>query len=473
MIKKVRTRFSPSPTGNIHLGNIRTALFSALYAKKHQGIFVLRIEDTDLERSKELYTEKLQEDLNWLGIHWQEGPKVDGNYGPYWQSQRAHFYQEYYQQLEELELIYPCFCSDQELNLSRKIQLSRGQAPRYAGTCLKLSKEDINARLEKGEKPAWRFKVLKGQNIDFVDLVKDLQQFKSDDIGDFIVRRQDGSSPFLFCNSVDDSLMEISHVVRGEDHISNTPRQLLILKALGLPYPQYAHLSMITGDDGSPLSKRHGSFSIIELREQGYLPIAIINYLARLGHACDSQALLPFDQLANHFNLEKISRSPARFDVNQLLFWQKQAIQALSHDELDRWLGESVLSQVPGAMHTLFIETVRGNIHFPKDALHWAKIFFHEIVNFSNEDKLVLVDAGEQYFVEAEQAFDRHGLNWHEVAEEIKSSLGVNGKKLFMPMRIALTGQKNGPELQAILQLLGLPKIKHRLGLAFKSVASS
>lgn len=471
MTAAVRTRFSPSPTGNIHLGNIRTALFSALYAKKHHGSFILRIEDTDRERSKEEYTDSLQHDLRWLGIEWQEGPTVGGDYGPYWQSQRAHFYDEFYRQLESAGAIYPCFCTDQELNLSRKIQLSRGQAPRYAGTCRRLSKEEIAVRLEKGDKPAWRFLVPKAITVEFVDLVKDTQQFKSDDIGDFIVRRADGSAPFLFCNAIDDSMMEVSHVVRGEDHVANTPRQLMILQALGLSAPQYAHLSMITGDDGAPLSKRHGSFSVFELRDQGYLPLAILNYLSRLGHACEAQELLSFESLAEHFNLEKISRSPARFDLNQLLFWQKHAIQAMDHEALWKWLGNSALNQVPEASRDLFIDTVRGNIHFPEDALAWAKIFFHETVHYNLDDKDILTEAGEQYFVEAELAFDRHGLNWQAIAQDMKASLGVTGKKLFMPMRIALTGQKHGPELQPVLQLLTLQKIKHRLSSAFKNVA--
>jgi glutamyl/glutaminyl-tRNA synthetase len=207
------------------------------------------------------------------------------------------------------------------------------------------------------------------------------------------------------------------------------------------------------------------------LRDQGYLSIAIINYLARLGHATEAQMLLSFDQLAAHFNIEKISRSPARFDLNQLLFWQKQAIQAMDHVVMWQWLGDKVLSQVPHESRDLFINTVRGNIHFPDDARQLAKIFFHETVNYNQDDAAILVEAGEQYFVEAELAFDRHGLDWKAIANDMKTSLGVAGKKLFMPMRIALTGQQHGPELQPILQLLGIQKIKHRLGSAFKRVA--
>lgn len=326
---KVRTRFSPSPTGMIHLGNARAALFSALYAEKNHGTFILRVEDTDAVRSEERFVDSLIDDLHWLNVFWEEGPGADGSYGPYYQSQRQDIYAKYYAILEEKKLIYPCFCSDQELNLARKIQLSRGQAPRYSGTCKKLSAEEIQQRLADGIKPAWRFSIPANEKIEFVDLVKGQQSFQTNDIGDFIVRRADGTAPFLFCNAIDDAMMEVSHVLRGEDHLPNTPRQILILKTLNLHEPQYGHLSLIVGDDGSPLSKRHGSFSVNDIRDKGYLSIAIMNYLARLGHTCDTQELLDFDHLAPHFHLEKLSKSAARFDLSQLMFWQKTAIQAL------------------------------------------------------------------------------------------------------------------------------------------------
>ncbi|MBX3708808.1 MAG: glutamate--tRNA ligase [Gammaproteobacteria bacterium] len=464
----IRTRFSPSPTGMIHLGNARAALFSALFAAKHQGVFILRIEDTDASRSDIRFVESLQEDLHWLGVYWQEGPGVSGVYGPYWQSQRQDIYASYYKILEEKKFIYPCFCTDQELMLARKIQLSRGQAPRYAGTCSKLSAVEISQRLKEGKKPAWRFSIPAHQSIEFVDIVKGQQHFKSDDIGDFIVRRADGTAPFLFCNAIDDAVMKVSHVLRGEDHLANTPRQIMLLRALDLHVPHYGHLSLIVGDDGSPLSKRHGSFSIHEMREKGYLPIAIMNYLARLGHICDSQALLNFDGLAPHFHLEKLSRSPARFDLSQLMFWQKIAIQALDVPGLWRWLGENIQNQVPENLRDTFAETIKTNIEFPYDAAMWAKIFFHENVHIDEPELTILRNAGEQFFVEAEQAIDKHGVDFVNVLTEMKQTLGVQGKKLYMPLRIALTGKMHGPELAHIAELLGKKKIKHRLSQAFK-----
>lgn len=466
----VRTRFSPSPTGKLHLGSMRTALFCALYAAQHNGVFILRIEDTDAVRSEERYVDGLQTDLLWMGVDWQEGPKKEGNHGPYWQSQRQAIYDKYYDQLEQSEKIYPCFCTDAELNLARKLQLTRGQAPRYNRTCLKLSKEEITKRLAAGEKCAWRFYIKDGEKIEFDDIVKGPQLFQSNDIGDFIVRRADGTPPFLFCNAIDDAEMKISHVLRGEDHVANTPRQILILNALNLKPPLYGHLSLIVGDDGSPLSKRHGSFSVDEMREQGYLPLALINYLGRLGHTCDSQALLSFQEMARHFHLDKLSRSPARFDVNQLLYWQKTAVMSMDTPMLLRWIGESVQNQVPLDQQTLFAETIKANVVFPHDALTWAKICFHENVEVEENERAILQAAGEQYFVEAEQAIDKYGMDFKQVFSEMKNLLKVEGKKLFMPMRIALTGKMNGPELAQIAVILGIKKIKHRLGHVFKLI---
>lgn len=471
-MKKIRTRFSPSPTGLIHLGNARTALFANLFAEKESGAFILRIEDTDVARSEEQYVNALKDDLHWLYIDWQEGPDKDGPFGPYWQSQRHHIYVDYYHQLEMQKKIYPCFCTDEQLAVSRKVQLARGEAPRYAGTCELLTEEEIKRRIANGEKHAWRFKVTKGEQVDFNDLVKGAQHFNTDDLGDFIVRRADGTAPFLFCNAIDDAVMSITHVLRGDDHLANTPRQILILRALNLRVPHYGHLSMITGDDGSPLSKRNGSVSVQDMRRQGYLPLAIINYLARLGHSFDiaspnGQALLNFGHLAFEFSVERLSRSPARFDKAQLLFWQKLAVEMLDKDSMWRWLGESIKAQVPENKQTLFIDTVRNNIVFPHDALIWAKNFFHESAPLDAACAKIIVDAGEQFFVEAEQAVNRFGTDYHAVTQEMKNTLHVQGKKLFMPLRIALTGRVDGPGLGDIMSILGIEKVKHRLSHAF------
>lgn len=466
----IKTRFSPSPTGMLHLGNVRAALFSVLYAKRHNGHFILRIEDTDALRSEEKYAEILQEDLKWLGINWQEGPEVGGPHGPYWQSQRHEVYAKYYDQLEEMKMAYPCFCSEQELALNRKIQLSRGQPPRYAGTCSNLTKDEINARTLEGKKPALRFRVPLNTPIEFEDLVKGPQKFNSDDIGDFIIRRAEGTASFMFCNAIDDSLMQVTNVLRGEDHLTNTPRQLMILQALKMQQPQYGHLSLILGDDGTPLSKRHGSFSLHDLKEQGYLPAAVLNYLARLSHTYDEQHLMDINELAAHFNTNRMSRAAARFDRNQLLHWQKEAVTKLNNDELWQWLGEDIKKIVPAQFTDLFVETVKPNIFFPFEAEDWARIFFNNEVTIDTENLAVLKEAGENFFSAAATSVSNNGADLKTILDDLKKQLNVSGKRLFMPVRIALTGQLHGPELAQIAGLLGKDKMHQRFSAALTLV---
>lgn len=451
----IKTRFCPSPTGYLHLGNARTALFSALYAKSAAGHFILRIEDTDAVRSEEKYTEQLQVDLHWLGVDWQEGPVVGGEYGPYFQSERRNIYDKYYQQLIEKNLAYPCFCTDQELMLNRKIQLSRGQAPKYPGTCSALTAEDIQARLAKGLKPALRFRVPAKVAIEFIDVVKGPQKFNSDDIGDFIIRRADGSSSFMFCNAVDDALMKVTHVLRGEDHLTNTPRQLLILSALQLIAPQYGHLSLIASDDGSQLSKRQGSASLQDFHAQGYLPVALINYLARLGHGIEEQKLFNFADLAERFRLDKLSKSSARFDQHQLLFWQKTAVMNLSNEAMWQWLGNHMKTSVPDDKRIEFIDMVRKNCCFPQEAEKWAEIFFAGKIHRDEESSETLKNVDAKFFASAQQAISLYGIDFKAVLDHIKNETGLSGKNLFLPMRLVLTGERHGAELAQIAAMLG------------------
>lgn len=464
----VRTRFAPSPTGLLHIGNARAAFYSALFAKKAKGIFILRIEDTDLVRSETKYVASLEEDLKWLGIHWQEGLGVDGQHGPYWQSQRHAIYLHYYEELIAKNSTYPCFCSEEDLALERKLQLSRGQPPRYRGTCYSLTAEEIERRLAKGLKPTLRFHVPAKEEIQFNDLIKGPQSFNSSDIGDFIIRRADGTASFMFCNAIDDALMKVTQVLRGEDHLANTPRQLMIMKALGLQQPHYGHLAMITGEDGTPLSKRHGSFNLNDLRQRGYLPQAIINYLGRLGHSYDSLELLSFDQLAEGFHLSKVSRSAAHLDLNQLLHWQKLALAQLDLNALWLWMGEKIRALVPEDKQDQFAETVKPNLCFPEDAAKWATIFFQPYLDFTHEEVTVFEQAGEQFFVEAEQAVEAHGTDFKNILQEIKKALNLSGKQLYHPLRLALTGRSDGPELAQVASLLGPERMRERFSRAFK-----
>ncbi len=458
-----KTRFCPSPTGYIHLGNARTALFSWLLQHHSQGHFLLRIEDTDQERSQVIYSNALQVDLNWMGLHWDEGPGCDQGRGPYFQSERQPIYDQYYATLETQGLAYTCFCKEDELALQRKLQLSQGKPPRYSGTCRNLSKEEIQTRLAQGEKAVLRFVVADDGIIEYTDFVRGKQRFLTADIGDFIIRRSDGTSPFMYCNAIDDALMQVTHVVRGEDHIANTPRQRLILAALNLPIPEYGHISLIMGPDGTPLSKRNGSHSIQDLRVAGYLPIAINNYLARLGHYYGHDQFLSLAELAAEFKLESLSKSPAKFNADQLEYWQKEALLRLSSADFWQWLPEMVQEEVPSHDQEAFLDLIRSNVHLPKDAEYWLAVVYHQLPAFTKEQQALLKQATPAYFDTAIHVIERIGLDYAVIIDDIKQKLALKGRALFMPLRIALSGVEHGPELAKLLKLLPLPVVLQRL----------
>jgi glutamyl-tRNA synthetase len=469
MTTQLKARFCPSPTGLVHLGNVRTALFNALLAYGHKGIFLLRIEDTDKERSKPEFTELLMEDLRWLGLQWQEGPEHEMGHGPYWQSQRQPIYDRYYGQLEAQGIAYPCFCSEQQLALARKLQRAAGKPPRYPGTCRNLTKEQVDEKIAKGLTPVLRFAVPLNQTIVFTDLVRGEQRFQSNDLGDFIIRRTDGTSPFMFCNAIDDALMGVTHALRGEDHLTNTPRQIMILEALKLTIPHYGHINLIVGSDGAPLSKRHGSRSVQELKQEGFLPIAVVNYLARLGHYYQDESFMSFAELSQKFAVENLGRAPARYDANQLLYWQKEAINRLDDEGLWQWMGPSVHALVPVSARHHFMSAIKTNICFPVDAEHWAKIFFADELSINQEHQTLLQQATSKFFEVAADAVRQNGADFAAVSSALKEQLAVTGKALFQPLRVALTGELHGPEMVKIFTLLGAEKIQKRLRACCKS----
>ena len=279
----MRVRFAPSPTGQLHVGNARTALFNWLLARGHHGTFILRIEDTDTERSTADADAAIVRDLKWLGLDWDEGPDVGGARGPYRQSERLHLYNSYANELLGSGHAYYCFCSIAQLEAERQAAVAEGRPARYSGTCRALSREQADARIAAGEHPAIRFSVPENRDITFDDVVRGQVRFNTDVIGDFVIVRADEHPAYNFAVVVDDALMEVSEVVRGEDHISNTPRQILLYEALGFAPPRFAHLALVLGPDHTPLSKRHGATSVVEFRAKGYLPEALVNYLALIG----------------------------------------------------------------------------------------------------------------------------------------------------------------------------------------------
>jgi len=473
-----KTRFAPSPTGLLHIGNLRTALFNVLYARQQQGVFLLRCEDTDPERSKESFLQALMDDLRWLGMDWQEGPEVEGALGPYRQSERSATYATYYQKLEEADQAYPCFCSPEELALSRKAQRSAGLPPRYSGKCAHLSAAERQQRLDDGRQPTLRFRVANESVTKFSDLVRGEQAYSGKDIGDFIIRRADGSPAFFFANAIDDALMQVSCVLRGEDHITNTPRQLMILTALGLKHAQYGHTSLILGQDGQPLSKRNGSRSLKELRAMGYFPVAILNHLARLGHHYRDESLMTLEELSAGFQLGSLGKAPARHDEFQLNHWQKLALAACDDSELLSWLqeqrpeAEKALSElVPESDLTAFITAVRANIEQPQDAYHWAKQIFAEPV-MSEAAVEVLQNTSAELFKAALELLPE-AEDFRSFAKAVGKAAGVKGKGLFMPLRAALSGETHGPEMGQMFPLMGKDRVAVRLQAALKQTGEA
>ena len=457
------TRFAPSPTGELHLGNARTALFNYLLARRAGGRFLLRIEDTDAQRSQEAHLAVVLDDLRWLGLDWDAGPQREDERGPYRQSQRGPLYARFFEALEQQDAVYPCFCTPLELEASRRAQLGSGRPPRYAGTCRALSAQQRRARQAEGLPATLRYRVPTGRRIEFVDLVHGQQSFLSDDIGDFVVRRADGTAAFFFCNAVDDASMGITHVLRGEDHLANTPRQLLILETLGLRAPSYGHVSLIVGPDGAPLSKRHGATSVREYRQSGYRAEALRNHLFRLGHSSGEHGLLDLAAMARAFDPAHLGRASAHFDAQQLRVWQKEVVHHLSADEARAWLAPVLPEGVGESAAGAFVDAILPNVVLPEDAQPWAHIVFGPPPALEPEGEAIIRLAGERYFSAAAQAAAEKGNDLAAIAAAVRAATGRKGAELYMPLRLALTGRSHGPELAPLLKLLPAGQAEARL----------
>ena len=457
------TRFAPSPTGELHLGNARTALFNLLLARQAGGRLLLRIEDTDADRSREAHTAALMADLRWLGIEWDAGPDREDEYGPYRQSQRGALYAQYFAELQQRDTVYPCFCSALELSLSRRAQLAAGRPPRYAGTCRNLSHAEREQRRAQGLPATLRFRVPPGERVAFVDFVHGPQSFVTDEIGDFVVRRADGSAAFFFSNAVDDARMRVTHALRGEDHLTNTPRQLLILTALGLPAPAYGHVALIVGADGAPLSKRHGAVSVRGYRERGYQPAALLNHLFRLGHSTPLHGLLTATEMARAFDLTHLGRAPARFDEQQLNVWQKDAVHHLSTDAARAWLGGILPAGLDERAAAAFVAALLPNLVLPEDARPWVEIVFGGPPALEPAGEVLVRQAGAGYFSAAAAAAAKDGNDLPAIAGAVRAATGRKGAELYMPLRVALTGRAHGPELAPLLKAMPPGKALERL----------
>jgi glutamyl-tRNA synthetase len=467
------TRFAPSPTGALHLGNARTALFNDLAARASGGRMVLRIEDTDAERSDETLLARLLEDLRWLGLGWSEGPDVGGPHGPYRQSERGGHYAAAIRTLETQGRVYPCFCAPEELRLSRKAQLAAGRPPRYAGTCAALTGAEVACRMAGGARPAVRFRVPAGRVIEFDDLIHGPQRFASDDIGDFVIRRADGSVAFFLGNAVDDAAMGITLVLRGDDHLANTPRQILLLEALGLPVPRYGHLPLVLGASGAPLSKREGAASLGDLRAQGYLAGALRNYLVRLGHASTAEGWLDTNEMPRHFDLARTSRSAAHFDDAQLRHWQREAVGRASEAELLGWLSGRLERLGDARRRAAFLAAVRGNLLFPVDVEPLVAVVCDSGLTLDGDAQREVRAAGRAFFDQALAAWAAHAPDFKAWTRAVGAATGRKGAALFMPLRAALTGTTHGPELAPLVTLIGGERVVERIQAAGAHAATA
>ena len=459
----MRLRFAPSPTGQLHVGNARTALFNWLLAHGKDGTFILRIEDTDAERSTRESELSILEDLRWLGLDWDEGPDVEGPHGPYRQSERLHLYASYANELIGGDHAYYCFCSAKQLDADRQAMLASGRPPRYAGTCRNLPKAETRARMDAGERPVIRFRVPAEVDVTFTDLVRGDVTFSSEVIGDPVIVRSDGRPAYNFAVVVDDALMEITHVIRGEDHISNTPRQVLMYQALGFTPPQFAHLSLVMGPDHTPLSKRHGATSVMEFRERGYLPEALVNYLALIGWSPGGDdELLPVGELASRFNVEDVGHSAGIFDPEKLAWMNRHYMKAASPARL---AGESARyflqagfmhQRTPEAMDYLasLLPLAVGSVDRLEEITDRVRfVFAYDAAAALARPEIaaVLHEPGAREVIAALAVeitgplLDRDAFR--AMANRVKERSGQKGKSLFHPIRAALTGESGGPEL--------------------------
>lgn len=484
--QEFRVRFAPSPTGPFHIGGARSALFNWLLARKHGGKFVMRIEDTDLERSTRESEQNIMEALRWLGIDWDEGVDVGGPYGPYRQTERLPIYHEYTERLLTAGLAYHCYCSEEELEAERQQQMAKGETPRYAGRCRCLSAED-KARLEaEGRKYTVRFKVPENKQIIFNDLVRGVVSFESNGVGDFVIVKSDGIPVYNYAVVLDDALMRISHVIRAEEHLSNTPRQILIYEALGLPMPQFGHVSLILGSDRTKMSKRHGATSVDQYRALGYLPEGIVNFLALLGWAPPGEEeIFSREQLIEHFSLDRVAKNPAVFDIDKLNWLNSHYVRQLSPEALAELAmphlvaAGYVTEPVTGDRREWLVQVVgavQEYVSYAAQVADHVAVFFNDVVQLENEEVAqVLRDPDIPQVMDAFSA----RLSALETVDEasvkailkgITKELKLGGNKVYMPVRIALTGTAHGLDLLKLIVLLGKERTLSRLQATLKSL---
>ncbi len=460
----VVSRFAPSPTGYLHLGNARTAIFSYLFARHHVGKFILRVEDTDRERSTKEFEEMLLEDLKWLGIEWDEF---------YRQSERFHIYEEYAQRLIESGHAYPCFCTVEELEEERKKAEERGVPYRYSGKCRVLSKEEVEEFKRQGKSYTIRFRVPDGRVVVFEDLIKGHIAINVDDFGDFVIVRSDGTPTYNFVVVVDDALMGVTHVIRGEDHIPNTPKQILIYEALGFEVPKFAHLPVILGEDRSKLSKRHGAVSVRNYREEGYLPPALFNFLCLLGWSPpeEGREIFSKEELIELFTLQGVNSAPAVFNKEKLRWMNGVYIREVL--SLDRLVEEFIpfLEKAGYKADKDFVrkvlEKTRDSFETLTEAVERLKPFFVQEVSYSEEAMAILENEPSrkvlELFLQKAQEEDLKAQRVKEIAKEIQKELNIKAKEVWHALRACLTGELEGVGVDIMCDVLPKERVLERV----------
>lgn len=480
MSNDIRVRYAPSPTGHLHIGNARTALFNYLFARNKGGKFIIRIEDTDQKRNIEGGEQSQLTYLKWLGIDWDEGIDKDGGYGPYRQSERNDIYREYYNELLDNGKAYKCYCTAEELEAEREAQIARKEMPRYSGKCRHLTDEQQQKLQAEGREPSIRFRVPAGKEVAFDDMVKDRVSFDSDGIGDFVIVKKDGIPTYNFAVAVDDHLMEISHVLRGDDHISNTPKQLMVYDAFGWEPPVFGHMTLIVNESRRKLSKRDESIIqfIEQYKELGYIPEALFNFITLLGWSPEGEEeIFSKEEFIDIFDADRLSKSPALFDKQKLAWTNNQYMKkqdldrvvslALPHLQEAGFVSEQLTEEEQRWTRSL-IGLYQEQMSYGAEIVELSKQFFQDEIAFDQEEQAVLDEEQVPEVMKSfyQQLTDLESFTAPEIKKAIKAvqkETGHKGKKLFMPIRIAVTGQMHGPELPNAIELLGKEKVEKRL----------
>ncbi len=487
-MEEVRVRIAPSPSGNLHIGTARTALFNYLFAKKNNGKFVLRIEDTDAERTSQEYIDNIFDSLKALGLNWDEGPDVGGPYGPYTQSERFDIYPKYIQQLLDSGFAYECFCTPEELE-AEKEEATRNKKPYvYSKKCENLTEEEKAKLRAEGRKPAIRFNIAKAQKafhdssiLEFEDIVKGKLHVDTNLLGDFVIQKSNGAPTYNYAVVIDDMLMKISHVIRGEDHISNTYKQILIYEALGAEVPKFGHLGMILAPDRSKLSKRHGATAVSDFVKQGYLTDALINFVALLGWApSDGEEIKPVEKIAEDFRINEISSSNSIFEYDKLKWMNSHYIKMLSMDELKQrlmpYLEKYDLSQLTDEQFTRMLEVTREPLVLLSDITDAVSYFFGDSVEVEPQVQADVLDTETSQevlktYLEQSKDWEYTEENLHEKLEAFRGYFkekGIKPKVTMWAIRAAVTGRTRGADMTAILAILGKEKVEKRINSAIK-----